>query len=227
MKRFVLLDDAGKPSVLAAPSGRPIIRCETPNGAAEIQIGGADVAESLAFVPVEIRDATDSAGANVMHVKMGLVRENNQWKLLSVGLLLLDLPSLAAEWDAAEIDATEKTAIGNLKNLAAAVESYRRTYARLPETLARLGPPAHGAANADAAGLIDADFASGVKDGYVFRYVVSGGSTLGAPAKYQLAATPKTYGRTGLRSFFRDNDGGLHGADHQGTVGSDSDAPIE
>jgi hypothetical protein len=227
MKRFVLLNEPGKASLLSSSSGRPVVRCQTPDGAAELQIGGADATDNLAFLPVEVRDATDSVGANVMHVKMGLVRENGEWKLLSVGLVLLDLPSLAAEWDAAEMDSTEQTAVEGLKKIADAVEAYRRAYTRLPETLDKLGPPAHGPASAETAGLVDAEFASGTKNGYTFRYVIVGGSTLGAPAKFELAATPQIYGRTGRRSFFRDSNGGLHGADRQGGVGSAADPKVE
>jgi hypothetical protein len=164
----------------------------------------------------------------VIRVQMGLVRENSDWKLLSVGLVLLDLPALAFEWDAAEMESTERAAIDGIKKIAEAVESYRRTYARLPESLANLGPAARGsAAGPGAAGLLEADLASGDRTGYRFRYVILGASTLGAPAKYELAATPETYGRTGRRSFFRDTNGGLHGADRQGAVGSEVDPHVE
>jgi hypothetical protein len=227
MKRFVLLAEPGKASQLASPSGRPLIRCETPAGAAEMQVGGSEVTDNLAFLPVEIRDATDSVGANVMHVKMGLVRENGGWKLLSVGLVLLDLPSLAMEWDAAEMESTERAAIDSLKRIADAVELYRRKYSRLPDSLDKLAPPARGAANPEAAGLLDAEAASGAKNGYRFRYVLASPSTLGAPAKFELAATPQTYGRTGRRSFFRDASGGFHGADRRGAVGSEADPKVE
>jgi hypothetical protein len=227
MKRFVLLDEPGKASLITSPSGRPLVRCQTPSGAAELQIGGAEVGDNLAFLPVEVRDATDTVGANVMHVKMGLVRENVEWKLLSVGLVLLDLPSLAAEWDAAEMESTERAAIDALKTVADAVEKYRRTYARLPDSLAKLGPPARGAANLESAGLLDAAFAAGTKNGYTFRYVIEGASAIGAPAKFEIAATPQSYGRTGRRSFFRDSGGGLHGADHQGAVGSTADPRVD
>ena len=227
MKRFVLLDEPGRASFVTSPSGRPVLRCETPGGAAELQIGGAEVSDNLAFLPVEIRDATDTVGTNVMHVRMGLVREGGEWKLLSVGLVLLDLPSLAAEWDAAQMESTERAALSGLKTIADAVEAYRRTYARLPDSLANLGPPTRGAASPEAAGLLDADYASGAKDGYTFRYVIVGASTLGAPAKFELAATPQTYGRTGRRSFFRDSSGGLHAADRQGAVGSAADPKVE
>lgn len=228
MKRFVLLNEPGKASLLATASGRPTIQCQTPGGAAELQIGGAQISDNLAFLPVEVREASDTTGASVIRVQMGLVRENNDWKLLSVGLVLLDLPALAFEWDAAEMDSTERTAIDGLKKIAEAIEFYRRKYARLPESLAKLGPPPRGsAAGPDAAGLLEADLASGVRTGYKFRYVIAGGSSLGAPAKYEVAATPETYGRTGRRSFFRDVSGRLHGADRQGAVGSEVDPRVE
>jgi hypothetical protein len=227
MKRFVLLDEPGRATFVTSPSGRPVLHCETPGGAAELQIGGAEVSDNLAFLPVEIRDATDTVGTNVMHVRMGLVREGGEWKLLSVGLVLLDLPSLAAEWDAAQMESTERAALSGLKTIADAVEAYRRTYARLPDSLTNLAPPARGAVTPEAAGLLDADYASGAKDGYTFRYVIVGASTLGAPAKFELAATPQTYGRTGRRSFFRDSSGGLHAADRQGAVGSAADPKVE
>lgn len=227
MKRFVLLDEPGKPSLVTGAAGRPLVRCETPGGAAEMQIGGPEIADNLAFLPVEIRDATDTVGSNVMHVRMGLVRENGEWKLLSVGLVLLDLPSLAVEWDAAQMESTERAAIDGLKAIANAVEAYRRTYLRLPDALAELGPPPHGAATQHAAGLLDAELAAGAKSGYTFRYVIVGASTLGAPAKFDVAAAPQVYGRTGRRSFFRDMNGGLHGADRQGAVGSEVDPKVE
>lgn len=227
MKRFVLLNEPGKASLVPGAEGRPLVRCETPAGTAEMQIGGPELEDNLAFLPVEVRDSTDTVGSNVVHVKMGLVRENGEWKLLSVGLVLLDLPSLAREWDAAEMDSTERSAIDALKKIASAVEAYRRTYSRLPDSLDKLGPASHGSATSDAAGLLDAELAAGAKNGYIFRYVIASASTLGAPAKFQLAATPQMYGRTGLRSFFCDTNGRLHGADHHGAVGSESDPRVE
>jgi len=153
--------------------------------------------------------------------------EHGAWKLISVGLVLLDLPSLAAEWDAAQIGETEKTAIESLKDIGEAVEKYRRTYARLPDSLANLASPAKGAPTAEAAGMLDSDLAAGARSGYNFRYVLQSNSTLGAPAKYALAATPQVYGRTGKRSFYTEGDGVIHGADRQGVVGSASDPRVE
>ncbi|HXC86368.1 MAG TPA: hypothetical protein VNU23_01200 [Candidatus Cybelea sp.] len=223
MKRFVLLNEPGKPVVTANPAGRPIVRCDTPAGAAEIQIGGADTRDNVAFLPVDLRDATDSSGASAIQVNMGLVRENGEWKILSLGLVLLDLPSLELEWDSAEADKNEQAAVQSLKDIAEAVETYRRKYTRLPDSLSSLGPPLHGPENAEAAGLLAGDLATGMKNGYSFRYVIVGASGLGAPAKFELAATPLNYGRTGHRSFFRDATGTLRGADRQGAVGAATD----
>ena len=226
MKRFVLLNEPGKPSVSTNPSGRPIVRCDTPAGAAEIQIGGADTKDNVSFLPVRLRDATDPSGADAIQVNMGLVRENGQWKILSLGLVLLDLPSLEFEWDSAEADKNEEAAVQSLKDISNAVEAYRRKYLRLPDSLSDLGPPLHGQASAEAAGLVDSDLSTGMKNGYSFRYVIVGANTLGAPAKYELAATPLVYGRTGHRSFFRDETGTLRGADRKGAIGSTEDPKL-
>ena len=227
MKRFVLLDEHGKASISANPAGRPIVRCETPGATTEMQIGGADVRDNVAFLPLELHDLSDSTGASARQINMGLVREEGQWKLLAVGVLLLDLPELEAEWDESEIDATEKDALQSLKTIAAAIESYRAKYLHLPESLGKLGSPQRGAPGINAAGLLDADLAKGSSNGYTFRYVIAGGSDLGAPAKYELAATPLHYAQTGRRSFFRDSNGVLRAADHQGAVGSESDPKVD
>jgi hypothetical protein len=227
MKRFVLLDEPGKAAISANPSGRPIIRCETPGGIVEMQVGGADIRDNVAFLPLELRETTDSTSASARQINIGLVREEGEWKLLSLGVLLLDLPALEAEWDESEIEATEKDAFESLKDIASAVDSYRNKYLRLPESLANLASPARGKPGAEAAGLLDSDLAKGAKNGYAFRYVIAGASNLGAPAKYELSATPLRYGRTGRRSFFRDSNGVIHAADRQGAVGSETDPKAE
>src|SRR6202163_614131 len=76
MKRFVLLNVPGKASASANPAGPPIVRCETPDVTTEMSIGGADVRDNIAFMPLELRDANDSTGASAHQVNMGLVRED-------------------------------------------------------------------------------------------------------------------------------------------------------
>jgi len=228
MKRFVLLDGVGKPALSANSSGRYSIRCTTSDGAADIQLGGTDLRDNLALLPVDIRDASDAnapTGGDPHHVLMGLVRENSSWKILSVGMLFLDLPSLEVEWDQSAIGGNEQQALGDLKSIAAAVETYRTTYTHLPESLAKLG---HGAkTSADSAGLLGPELAGAERNGYRFRLVIVGANDVGAPAQYELSATPAIYGRTGRLSFFRDSKGTYHSADHQGAVGHSLDPLVQ
>jgi hypothetical protein len=227
LQRFVLLDQAGKPTTKTDASGNLIVLCATPSVTTQLEIGKPEIRDNIAYLPLVVKDTTDTADANSRRVTMGLVRENNQWKLLSLGVLLLDLPTLSEEWDRAEIQNNEKAAVAAIKELADAIEKYRVTYTHLPQTLAELGPAEKGAAKADRAGLIDGGLAAGRKDGYSFRYVIVGSNEVGAPAIYELAAIPLEYGRTGTRSFFRDGAGILHAADHQGGVGTVTDPKVD
>jgi hypothetical protein len=227
LQRFVLIDHAGTPKAQAEASGDLTVFCATPSLTTRLQIGKPEIRDNVAYLPLGVKDAADTAEANARRVVMGLVRENGQWKLLSLGVLLLDLPTLAEEWDRAEIQNNEKSAIASIKDLAAALEKYRATYTRLPPSLVNLGPPESGSPKSDHAGLVDADLAAGHKDGYSFRYVIVGANELGAPAVYQLAAIPAEYGRTGIHSFFRDGTGAVHAGDHQGAVGTIMDPKIE
>ena len=227
LKRFVLLDKAGNPRAENDADGSLTVLCSTPDITTQLRIGKAEVRDNLAYLPLVVKDATDTTDLKARRVTMGLVRENNQWKLLSLGLLLLDLPTLGEEWDRAEIQGNEKAAVASMKELAAAIEKYRVTYTHLPQALTELGPPENGAPKMEQAGLVGTALASGRKDGYSFRYVIVGANNVGAPAKYELAAIPTDYGRTGTQSFYRDADGVLHGGDHQGAVGTSLDPKIE
>jgi hypothetical protein len=155
---------------------------------------------------------------------MGMIRENSSWKILSLGMLFFDLPSLEVEWDQAVIGVNEQHALAAIKSIAAAVESYRKAYSRIPESISKLGPAPKP--SPDAAGLLDADLAAGQSNGYAYRMVIVGANEIGAPAQYQLSATPLTYGRTGKLSFFRDASGAIHSADHRGAIGNSLDPSV-
>jgi len=227
LKRFVLLDKPGKPRTQNEPSGNVLVFCETPEVTTQMEIEKPELRDNLAYLPLTVRDSGDSAGLTAHRVTMGMVREAGQWKILSLGLLFLDLPSLEMEWDRAEMKANELSAIASLKGLVEAIETYRKTFTRLPESLKALGPAAKNAPKSDGAGLVDEGLARGRKDGYSYRYVIVGANTSGAPAKYELAAIPSDYGRSGLRSFFCDSTGQLHAGDHKGAVGSDLDPKLD
>jgi len=227
MKRFVLLSDPGKPKTSANSVGRPIVSCETPYGTAEIQIGGADLHDAVAFLPVALREASDPETGAAHHILFGMVRESGDWKVLSIGLLMLDLPSLEIEWDQAQISSSEQQALDSLAAIARAIDNYRRAYLRLPESLTKLSAPKKGGPTAEAAGLLDVDLVAGKKNGYNFRYVIVGGTDVGAPAQFELSATPTIYGRTGNTSFFRDATGAIHSGDHQGAIGNANDPKLK
>jgi hypothetical protein len=227
MKRFVLLDQPGLPQVRTNPTGRPLVRCETSSVTTEMQLGVANVQENLAFIPLEVRGVGDAAGIDARRNTFGLVRESSGWKLLSIGLLLLDLRTLERQWEQQELEANERDAIETLGRIAAAIAKYREMYGKLPETLGQLGPPERGAPSAEASALLSSDLASGRYAGYAFRYVVAAGAGPSGAAKYELAATPLVYGKTGRRSFLMDASGVVHGADRQGALASASDPSVE
>ena len=227
LKRFVLLDNAGAPNAELNEKGEITVNCVTEQVTTQMLIGKAEIQENLAFLPLVVRESSDTEGTSARRIQMGLVRESGEWKLLSLGLLLLDLRSLGEEWDRAEIDSNEKLAVTSMKDLRAAIEKYRVTYTRLPGSLSELGPPSKGTTSIDEAGLVSAELASGQKDGYTFRYVIVGANNSGAPAKYELAGMPVAYGRTGMTSYFLDSSGTLHSGDHKGAVGTAADPKME
>jgi len=228
MKRFVLLEDAGKPLLSTGAEGRTVLRCESPGIGTEMRLGETRLRENLAFVPTQI----PIPGEVPRSITFGLVREGGNWKLLSLGLMLLDVPTMAKQWAQADLEASEDAAIADLRSIAIALETYRRAYGKLPDTLEVLGPAPPGGVSPEAAGLLDADLAGGEKDGYMVRYNIT--PTNGAPPgdqanqaeTFNLASSPKEYGKTGRRSFFLDSSGILRGADKQGGLASATDPRI-
>ncbi len=231
MKRLILLEEPGRPLLSSDAAGRTVLRCEASSVSAEMRFGDARVRENLAFIPVEARGGARGADESGRRVDFGMVREGGGWKFLSVGLLLLDLPALVRQWaqqaENSEIEAQEAAAIAALRKIAEAILTYRRAFGRMPETLAQLGPPPKGGISPDAAGLLDAELTAGSKGGYVFRSVILSPSEEATEPRFNLAATPAQYSKTGRRSFFLDTSGVLRGGDKQGTVATAQDPRIE
>ena len=226
MKRLVLLDAPGRPEGVANPSGRPVLRCTALGATSEMRLGGASVRENLAFIPVEVRALGDSAEDSPRRVTFGLVREGGGWKLLSVGLLLLDLPALEQQWDLAEAEENQAAVIANLRKIAEAIRTYRDAWGRFPQSLANLGPAGKEGASPETANLLDAQAASGTIEGYSYRYVILPPVGAQTERNFEVAATPLVYGKTGRKSFLLDAHGALHGADKQGAPASDSDPRV-
>ncbi|HEX4641860.1 MAG TPA: hypothetical protein VH161_00285 [Candidatus Acidoferrales bacterium] len=228
MKRFVLLDEPGKVLLSTSSDGHKVVRCESPGYTTELRMGETRVRENLAFVPMQV----PVKGEAPRNITFGFVREGGNWKLLSVGLMMLDVPAMAKQWEQADLDAAEDAAIADLRSVAGALDSYRRAYGKLPDTLAALGPAPPNGVSPEAASLVDADLAAGDKDGYIIRYTVTplaGGSPdndANSAETFSLASSPKEYGKSGRRSFFLDSSGVLHGADKQGAMATGSDLRI-
>jgi hypothetical protein len=228
MKRFVLLEEPGRPLQSTSVSGQKIVRCESPSFTTEMRLGESRVHENLAFVPMEV----PIKGDDPRKITFGFVREGGNWKLLSVGLILLDVPGMARQWEQADLDASEDTAIADLRSVAAAAIAYRNAYGILPETLAALGPAPPEGVSPDAAGLLDSNLAAGKKDGYTFRYTITPavdfapGEDSGKAVAFSVAASPEEYGKVGRRSFFLDLSGILRGADKKGSVADSTDPRI-
>jgi hypothetical protein len=216
LKRLVLVDQPGHPLLSSDAQGRTVLRCDTPAATVEFHFGAERVHENLAFIPVEV--------GNGQSTEFGMVREGGGWRMLSLGLLLLNLAELKKEWAREDLEAREMAAIRTLLALADALRTYQRAFGNLPESLEQLGPAPKEGVSPDAAGLVDADLAGGKKGGYLFRYRILPG---GGGAGFELAAAPVEYGTSGRRSFFLDASGKLHGADKQGAVATDTDPVVE
>jgi hypothetical protein len=218
LRRFSLTQSPGRPLLSSGTAGETILRCESPAQAVEFRLGAVRAYENLAFIPVEVVGGEKT--------EFGLVRQGGGWRLLSLGLVLLDIPELEKRWGEEELQARERAAIGDLDQLAEAIKTYQKGFGKLPETLGELGPAPPNQVSPEAAQLVDKDLAAGEKDGYRFRYRILP-EPGGAPPGFELAATPADYGKTGRRSFFLDAAGKLHGADKGGAVATEDDPVIE
>ncbi len=232
MKRFSLLDNPGRPLLSNDAQGHNVLRCETPPLTTEMRFGPTRLEENLAFTPIEVRVPEDARGTREggetgRRAEFGMVQEGGNWKLLSVGLLLLNLRELSQQWATSELEANEREAIAALRKIADAIGTYRRAFGKLPETLTQLGPTPKEGISPEAAGLLDAELAAGKKGGYEFRYGVAQAQGAGSEPGFEIAATPAEYGRTGLRSFFLDSSGTLRGGDKHGAPSTASDPRIE
>jgi hypothetical protein len=237
MERFVLLDSPGRPLLSSDAKGRPVLRCESAGVTVLMRFGDTRLQDNLAFVPVEASVPGDKPGEPdktlTRRVQFGLVRESGQWKLLSVGLLLLDLPALSRQWSLEDAVAREEAAINALRDIARGLTTYRNAFGKLPESLAQLGPAPKEGISEEAAGVIDAELAAGSKGGYTFRYRIvpprpgATGTDTDSQDGFELAASPVEYGKTGERSFFLDSTGILRGDDKKGAVATVTDPVID
>jgi type II secretory pathway pseudopilin PulG len=218
MKRLSLSDEAGKPLISADPQQHTVLRCQTSRGSAEYRFGDGRVRENLAFIPVTVPGSHGT--------EFGLVRETGGWRLLSLGLLLLDIPQLSKQWVEQDFAAREDAVIQTLRGLADAIQTYVHAWGKLPESLAQLGPAPQDQISPELASLVNEHLAAGSQRGYSYRYRIVPAPD-GSETAFELAAAPEDYGKTGRRSFFLDTKGKVHAADKHGAVATSDDPLIE
>jgi hypothetical protein len=217
LERFALSEDAGRPLLSSDEKNHTVLRCVAPAATAEFRFGDARVHENLAFIPVSVVDSQDT--------QFGLVREGGGWRLISLGLVMLDIPQLSQQWAASAVQSHEDTAVANVRAIADAVHTYKEAWGKMPESLAQLGPAPKNQISPDQASLVSQQLASGSADGYKFRYRIVGNGE-DNPESFEISAVPEDYGKTGARSFLLDSDGKIHAADHKGNVATAEDDAI-
>jgi hypothetical protein len=218
LKRFSLSDSAGRALVSTSTENHPVLHCQTAGGTAEFRLGETRLDDNLAWIAVDAKDSSETT--------FGLVRQNGAWRLLSLGLVVLDVPQLSKQWDAEDVAAREAAALSILDSLVEAIGSYRRAYGKLPGSLAELGPAPQNGISPDLANLVDANLAAGEEGGYKFRYRIASAAS-SSDATFEITASPASYGEAGHRSFFFDTAGKLHAADKHGALAEESDPLVE
>lgn len=104
----------------------------------------------------------------------------------------------------ARLNGVETMVVREMQTVATAQTQYQSQFGKYAAALAELGPPNRGGVEGpQSAHLIPSALASGEKNGYLFAM----NST---PGGYTLNAIPKTFGTTGRRTFYLDQDGIVH-----------------
>ena len=117
--------------------------------------------------------------------------------LIVIAIILIIITIALPKLSRARMYSQETAAIAAIRTLHTAQVQFNSQYGRYAASLAELGPPASGAANAAASDLIGNDLAGGEKSGYKFTLTAS-------PGGYAINAVPQSYGSSGSRTFYSD-----------------------
>src|SRR6185312_8313594 len=117
--------------------------------------------------------------------------------LIVVAIILIIITIALPKLSRARMYSQETAAIAAIRTLHTAQVQYNSQFGRYATSLAELGPPASGNANASAADLIGNDLAQGTKSGYKF-------TVTGTPGGYVVNASPEAFNSSGSRTFYSD-----------------------
>ena len=123
--------------------------------------------------------------------------------LIVVAIILIIITIALPKLSRARMQSQEVAAIAAIRTLHTAQVQFYSTYNRYAVSLAELGPPASGSANASAADLIGNDLSGGEKSGYKF-------TVTGNQAGYVINAQPVAFNSSGSRTFFSDQSMVIH-----------------
>ncbi len=123
--------------------------------------------------------------------------------LIVIAIILIIITIAMPRLSRARMYTQEVAAIAAIRTIHTAETQYYSQFNRYATSLAELGPPASGSANASAAEMIGNDLANGLKQGY--RFTVSGNQ-----GGYVVSAIPETFNSSGSRTFFSDQSMVVH-----------------
>ena len=117
--------------------------------------------------------------------------------LIVIAIILIIITIALPRLTRARMYTQEVAAIAAIRTIHTAQTQYYSQFNRYATSLAELGPPASGSANASAADMIGNDLANGVKQGYVF-------TVTGNQGGYIVSAMPQVFNTGGSRTFYSD-----------------------
>ncbi|MBZ5578022.1 MAG: prepilin-type N-terminal cleavage/methylation domain-containing protein [Acidobacteriia bacterium] len=117
--------------------------------------------------------------------------------LIVVAIILIIITIALPKLSRARMYSQETAALAAIRTLHTAQVQYNSQFGRYATSLAELGPPTSGNANASAADLIGNDLSGGEKSGYKFTLTGSQGG-------YTINANPIAFNSSGSRTFYSD-----------------------
>ncbi len=176
---------------------------ENGNSKGKVRLANAFISGVDALLPLEL-DLAD--GTQEFIVTMHL--EGDEWRIDDFGPWEKnDLGLAKLLHEPTEMEKNETAAKGTIDTLTRALNRYasRFPHAGYPSGLHALTTPTESEdVDAESDALLDESFAAEplIKDGYVFRYLLThAGGYQGAWGSYEITATPVEFGKTGSKNY--------------------------
>ena len=123
--------------------------------------------------------------------------------LIVIAIILIIITIALPRLTRARMYTQEVAALAAIRTIHTAETQYYSQFNKYATSLAELGPPPSGSANASAADMIGNDLANGLKQGYRFTVSASQGG-------YAVSAVPDVFNTSGSRTFYSDQTMVVH-----------------